>query len=483
MKKGSLFLLIFFILLGAFSFFIIKSANSNITATYNRCYRSTFQILSLMVDRYFTGEIEYKRKVTAEVKDRYLDKSSAGVNIKNVIKEENNNLSGYWEIDDSVLSGFTDLKEHESQIIDFHRSNLMGREASILIFLDDKPFYLVNTDKVDREILLLVRADYPSYLRVENALDSLVKNSNLLYFSVLDGKEQPLLFSSIYDNYLPLQGVGEHVIHTPGGKIFQIEKMLGERKIVGGFSMELLTDVTTKNNYLLIIILFLFFSSAVFLIYKYINYERLKVRKSQEISYLKELSGLSSGFAHEFRNSLNTLALLAKKLEGSNKKILKEEVHRMRTFMDSLKLIAQDEVKKKKLNINNLLDESISMIGELINNEIKIKREAGSGLEVVGSKTLLVTAFSNILRNALEAKADFITIRSFSEGDNVYIEFIDNGEGIDNEKLGKIFEPFYSGKGQSGLGLYLVRKIIEAHEGEINVKSGVETRVRVILNG
>jgi signal transduction histidine kinase len=57
----------------------------------------------------------------------------------------------------------------------------------------------------------------------------------------------------------------------------------------------------------------------------------------------------------------------------------------------------------------------------------------------------------------------------------------DNGNGINKDEAARAFEPFYSNKRQSGLGLYLARKIIEYHGGSIKIRGGKETKIGIIL--
>lgn len=72
------------------------------------------------------------------------------------------------------------------------------------------------------------------------------------------------------------------------------------------------------------------------------------------------------------------------------------------------------------------------------------------------------------------------------QGDRVVLELIDNGKGMDTKTQGRIFEAFFSTRpGGSGLGLPTVRKIVEAHQGDIAVQSelGKGTRFRISLPG
>jgi signal transduction histidine kinase len=101
---------------------------------------------------------------------------------------------------------------------------------------------------------------------------------------------------------------------------------------------------------------------------------------------------------------------------------------------------------------------------------------------------LLRQAFLNILLNSCEAMeaGGILKIRTNLKADEkiVQIIFHDNGKGIDPEDLPKIFDPFYTTKGnRTGLGLSVAYGIVQAHQGTIDVQStlGVGTSLTIKL--
>lgn len=99
---------------------------------------------------------------------------------------------------------------------------------------------------------------------------------------------------------------------------------------------------------------------------------------------------------------------------------------------------------------------------------------------ILGDSTHLRRVFDNLLANALKftQPGGSITLRLKAKGEEVHIEVEDDGEGIPEDKLGRIFERFYqveSGSARrhkgTGLGLTLVKEIVEAHRGTISVRS------------
>jgi two-component system, NtrC family, sensor histidine kinase AtoS len=106
----------------------------------------------------------------------------------------------------------------------------------------------------------------------------------------------------------------------------------------------------------------------------------------------------------------------------------------------------------------------------------------------------ITQVFTNLLMNAYEAmggkgrvtiSADMIRIEDGGEGrEAVLVEFADNGPGIPPDVADKVFDPFFTTKAQgSGLGLAIVRKIVDAHDGRIDLRTtpGQGTTIRVTL--
>jgi len=82
--------------------------------------------------------------------------------------------------------------------------------------------------------------------------------------------------------------------------------------------------------------------------------------------------------------------------------------------------------------------------------------------------------FLNLIKNAFDAMPTKGTLEVSSKqvGENVEIIFKDNGEGMSEQTMSKIFNPLFTTKAQGmGFGLAICKRIIEAHHGEINVKS------------
>ncbi len=84
-------------------------------------------------------------------------------------------------------------------------------------------------------------------------------------------------------------------------------------------------------------------------------------------------------------------------------------------------------------------------------------------------------ALHNLLSNSIEAgSGGVISIKAHQRKKKVLIKIEDSGQGIAEEDMQHIFEPFFSRKRKGlGIGLYLTKKIVEAHEGKIQVQSKI----------
>ena len=136
-------------------------------------------------------------------------------------------------------------------------------------------------------------------------------------------------------------------------------------------------------------------------------------------------------------------------------------------------------------------------IAEVLNGIIRLNQKAFESenitieTEILDSKIIqanrdqMEQVFMNMMLNARAATDDggTLTVRLWDEDDDVKIQFQDNGSGIDDDLINKIFDPFISTKPDgSGLGLFVSYGIIERHHGKIEVKSKCERGNHVHTN-
>lgn len=144
----------------------------------------------------------------------------------------------------------------------------------------------------------------------------------------------------------------------------------------------------------------------------------------------------------------------------------------------------------EEIKIAGLLAEVATLMqGELHQQQVRLSVEIADGpLVIQGDYKLLAQVLINLITNslqALEAVADAnIVLKAYHTESKVIVEVSDNGAGIDEDKMDKIFIPFYSTKAEgSGIGLSLSKQIVNLHKGTIKVYSrkGMNTTFQLVF--
>jgi len=148
---------------------------------------------------------------------------------------------------------------------------------------------------------------------------------------------------------------------------------------------------------------------------------------------------------------------------------------------DLLGLARIDRGTFEPRSIDELLQEVVSLVRyDFGQRKVEIRERYGEGLPLVAVKPdKLIQAFLNLLRNALEAtpqggrmEISAVARRTDDRMTGVSIRVTNTGSIIPEELREKIFEPFFTTKQEgTGLGLFFVQQIIQAHHGDIAVES------------
>ena len=231
-----------------------------------------------------------------------------------------------------------------------------------------------------------------------------------------------------------------------------------------------------------------------------------ELREAQQALVLKErlsaLGQLTATVAHELRNPLsviqNTLFTMKQSLESKGV-TLERPVARIersiarcnRIITDLLDYSRQRELQLQDHPIDTWLSRVIAEQAPPLKVAVRQELQAGSVIVRFDPERLRRVAI-NLIDNAVQAFADqpdragdaIVTVGTLASGDGVEISVRDNGPGIPDTVLPKIFEPLFSTKSfGTGLGLPTVRQIVEAHGGRIEITSviGEGTCVRAWL--
>jgi PAS domain S-box-containing protein len=205
---------------------------------------------------------------------------------------------------------------------------------------------------------------------------------------------------------------------------------------------------------------------------------------------LAAMGRLTSQIAHELNNPLygimNTLELLKTEIPADNKrrKILEMALSETIRLSDMLRKMLSfskpDQEERHPVDINSVLDEILLLHEkQLKENDINMVVTFAEALgRVNASKNQLRQVFLNMVANARDAMPEggSLTVVTSGDTDKVYVEISDTGTGIREEHLGKIFDNFFTTKGEVkgvGLGLSVCYGFIEDHGGDIKVKSQI----------
>ena len=281
--------------------------------------------------------------------------------------------------------------------------------------------------------------------------------------------------------------------------------------------------------------LFIIYFSATYYLLKYQFYEKVKIiykniykfkgtsnisdlnlenaniqaeqwadQKEEELIKMKENENYRREFignvSHELKTPIfNIQGYIQTLIDGGlqdenvNLKYLKRanlSVDRMINIVDDLEVISQLETNEDVLDLDNfnivdIINEAFDQLEMKANNmniSLKLSKESNSEI-VYADRNKIQQVFMNLISNSIKyGKNNGVTnVRLFDMTDKMLIEVADNGIGISEEALNRLFERFYRVDknrsreiGGTGLGLAIVKHIIEAHQQTINVRSTVD---------
>ena len=226
--------------------------------------------------------------------------------------------------------------------------------------------------------------------------------------------------------------------------------------------------------------------------------ERLHRTQMSRAEHMATLGEMATGLAHEIRNPLAGIAgvieIIGRDLPATSParsvlKDVRQEIARInRIVTDLLQTARPYPPQVRKSDLNTTVEHAV-MLGrqQALSKSTEITLRKDPSLpEVEHDSNQIHQVLLNLLLNALQAidVNGKIAVTVELQGKNAVIEVADNGRGIAPDHLPNIFRPFYTTKGDgTGLGLSLARRIVEDHQGRIQVTStvGKGTTFAVIL--
>jgi signal transduction histidine kinase len=218
--------------------------------------------------------------------------------------------------------------------------------------------------------------------------------------------------------------------------------------------------------------------------------EQLKIAEK-----LASIGQLAAGVAHEINNPLGSILIYSSMLKNTIEKatadeqskedleLIIEEAKRCKNIVSNLLNFArQGKLNLSTINFSKLLNSVVKIIRknpEYADVNIKIETD-GKGNQIEADEDQLKQVLLNLMNNACEAMTEVrdktISIKLFSDNENIVAEISDLGNGIPQENYSKIFTPFFTtkkiGKG-TGLGLAISYGIVKMHRGDISFKSEI----------
>jgi two-component system OmpR family sensor kinase len=232
-----------------------------------------------------------------------------------------------------------------------------------------------------------------------------------------------------------------------------------------------------------------------------ISWENRRIIKRKQAEEMTEQRQARQRFMqrldHELKNPLTIIRLGLVNLQqspgldveqtGSLERI-SQQVQRLQKLITDLRLLSeldQGSIERKPVNLRELLDETINLSCQSVEPSRKIilnvQQTPWPVTDVWGDRDLLVLVFRNLLDNALKftTPEDQVEVRVTEDGHMAIVDVIDTGLGIQPEEIPQIFEELYRGQNArgipgSGLGLKLVERIAELHNGAVQVRSKPE---------
>ena len=401
--------------------------------------------------------------------------------------------------------------KHESNL-DFNRFlSEMNESFSIITDMeqlkDNFSARLKELLKTNQVYILMLNPDVNSYLNVENMMtDSLCDEQ--LFFNTSD---KLIFWLSVNKTFLDI-GQNPQVVAFLTKRE---QELLEQRSISLIYPFIVMNQVRGmvcighkkdnipfNNNELQQFKIFLDQAGFAFENALLYQVQKERTRKMYRADRLATLGELAAGAAHEIRNPLtsirSSIQFLKRKLNDTTDvemaNDLISEVDRINEIIEGMLSFAKPQpLKKENTQLKSILTQTVQLVSNTARKkEIEICLNYQTDTEdILADPSQLKQVFLNIIMNAIQAiesspgKIDITVIVSDSK--NKYapeylIEITDNGKGIPNENIDKIFDPFYTTKDEgTGLGLSISYGIINQHGGDIEFFSepGKGTKVKI----
>ncbi|MBX7169365.1 MAG: ATP-binding protein [Pyrinomonadaceae bacterium] len=210
--------------------------------------------------------------------------------------------------------------------------------------------------------------------------------------------------------------------------------------------------------------------------------------KMSEMERLVAVGQTAAQFAHEVGTPLNLISGHVQLLQSSLPENSPESkrLQTITTQIERIEKIVREMLDRTRfgktehtiLNLNQVLKKTLEAVEPILaESKVKLITEFEQDLPgISGNSERLQQVFLNLIKNSMDAMPNggAITISTFSTQDQIKVEFTDNGIGMSQETVSKIFQPLFTTKERghgTGLGLVIVKQILDEHNAQIKVES------------
>lgn len=336
--------------------------------------------------------------------------------------------------------------------VSLNTSNVFGESRGL--------FRAIN--ELSRNLKRLIKENVQKTLSIKNEkekLETIIQNLDDGVL-LLNDDNQPVLCNALGEkiyNKLKSKGLPENVIISENS---QYQKFTVRSKEIKGIGiLNILHDVTLEDE-----------MKQLFII----------------TENLKQFEKTARTIAHEIKNPLNAISLnlqiLYEKLDhntyGELVQNLLKQINTTASSIDKLLRLSDEEDEYHDINVGNLMERVISIFKfQSIEEKIRIDFINNSQTNIFGDGRRLSQAFFNLIHNAIKNLSSFegnrvirVNIEEYQERNEMVIIVEDSGPGIPKEQKNNVFvRAFTSRKDGHGIGLMMVKNIVENHEGQIEL--------------
>jgi len=417
-------------------------------------------------------------------------RNTVGENLNNIFSENFvKTVQSWYSHDGNIHLGDPEQQQLLDRYMKFALRKSKNIELLKVISIEDGMVVYSTDPKYFKEII----ADTPEYKQAVNG-----KSSSLLLPE--GGSGWGLLLGKI-------GGVKKVKAYIP----ITLFTSKNEEYVAGVF--EIILDMTKQYNSIVkfqyfifglsLLIMGLIFFALLFVVHnaETIIQNRADEQKTREeqlhqAERLASLGEMVASVSHEIKNPLGIIQSTAELLSGMNQTdekqkvlslVIKEESIRLNNIVtEFLDFARPHELNFQMCQLEEIIRKNISFLGqELEKKGIQVKDNFGvRSFKLKGDPERLYRAFMNLFINSIQAinGPGTIDVRISESRTGYRIEIEDTGSGIHEENLKKIFNPFFTTKEKgSGLGLPIVKNIIEGHEGTISLESVSDSGVVAVI--